>query len=73
MPGRDSVEQDLRAIIDGPWRTVVEADYTVAGISSFIIGRTDCFLFTRLFSQLQKRVNEMASPVMTARTGGICP
>lgn len=71
--GRDRVEQDISAIIRDAWRTVVEVDNPVAGISSFIISRSDKCSFTQSFSQLQAKVNEMASPVVTARTGFICP
>lgn len=71
--GRDSVEQDMSAIIGDAWRTVGEADNPVAGISSFIISRADQYSFTRSFIQLMARINEIASPVMMARTGVVCP
>lgn len=71
--GRDRVEQDMSAIIGDAWRTVGEADNPVAGFSSFIISRADQYSFTRSFNQLMAKINEIASPIMTARTGVICP
>lgn len=73
LPLMDRVLQEMYAIIGDAWRTVTDADNSVTSMSSFIISRTDRCSFSRSFSQLQTRVNEMASLVMTARTGVICP
>lgn len=72
--GCDEVaRQVMSAIIDEAWRTATEADKNVASMSFFIISRSDKCSFTQSFNQLRLRVDEMASPVMAARTGVICP
>ncbi|WP_392433428.1 hypothetical protein ACF3VQ_03575 [Yersinia sp. HM-2024] len=60
-PSTDGVQQEVYAIIDDAWRTVTEADNNVTSMLSFIISRTERCSFTRQFSQLQARVNEIAS------------
>ncbi|HHR4016621.1 TPA: DUF3296 domain-containing protein [Salmonella enterica] len=72
-PLMDSVLQEMYVVIRDAWRTVTDADNRVVSMSSSIISRTDRCSFTRPFSQLQTRVNEMVSPVMTARTAVVCP
>jgi hypothetical protein len=67
------VQQEMSGILSEAWRTVKHADNNVASIASFIISRSDRVSFTLPFSQLQTKVNEMVSPVMTARTGVVCP
>lgn len=67
------VQQEMSGILSEAWRTVKHADNNVASIASFIISRSDRVSFTLPFSQLQTRVNEMASPVMMARTSLVCP
>jgi len=69
----DSVLQEMYAITGDAWCTVTGTDSNVASMSSFIISRSGRCSFTGPFSQLQTRVNEMISPVMTARTGVIRP
>lgn len=68
-----SVLQEMYAVIRDASRTVTDADNRVVSMSSSIISRTDRCSFTRPFSQLQTRGNEMVSPVMTARTAVVCP
>ncbi|WP_407907696.1 DUF3296 domain-containing protein [Escherichia coli] len=72
-PLMDSVLQEMYAVIRDAWRTVTDADNRVVSMSSSIISRTDRCSFTRPFSLLQTKVNEMVSPVMTARTAVVCP
>lgn len=71
-PLMDSVLQEMNTSIREAWRTVTHADNNVDSMLSFIISRTEGCLFLQQFSQLQSRVNEMVSPVMVARTGGVC-
>lgn len=63
----DSVLQEMYAII-----TVTKTENNVASISSFIISRSDRCSFTQPVNQLQIRINEMASSVMTARKSVVC-
>ncbi|MDN8599751.1 DUF3296 domain-containing protein [Citrobacter sp. S2-9] len=65
--------QEMSALIDDAWRKVTEAESRAITMSSFIISRSDRCSFTQPFSHLLTRVNDMASLVMTARTGVICP
>ncbi|ECN8823169.1 DUF3296 domain-containing protein [Salmonella enterica subsp. enterica serovar Newport] len=67
------VQQEVSVILREACRTVTHADNNVASMLSFIISRTEGCQFSGQFSQLQTRVNEMVSPVMTARTGVVCP
>lgn len=67
------VQQEMSVILRGAWRTVTGTDSNVTSMASFIISRTEICSFLQPFSQLQTRVNEMVSPVMTARTGVVCP
>lgn len=68
----DSLLQDMSAMLGDTWRMVTEADNIVASMSFFIISRSDWCSFTGPFKQLQARGDEMACPVMTARTRVIC-
>ncbi|EPT6140167.1 hypothetical protein ACVQZT_004207 [Salmonella enterica subsp. enterica serovar Newport] len=72
-PLMESVLQEMYAVIRDAWRTVTDADNRIVSMSSSIISRTDRCSFTRPFSQLQTRVNEILSLVMTARTAVVCP
>lgn len=65
--------QEMSGVLREAWRTVTGTDNNVASMLSFIISRTERCSFALPFSQLQTRVNDMASPVMTARTGVLCP
>ncbi|EHX7633909.1 inovirus-type Gp2 protein [Salmonella enterica] len=67
------VQQEMSGILREAWCEVMHADSNVTSMASFVISRTGKFLFSRSFSQLQTKVNEMASLVMTARTGVVCP
>ncbi|RTQ04850.1 inovirus Gp2 family protein [Enterobacter sp. WCHEn045836] len=67
------VQQEMSVILREAWRTVTGTDSNVTSMASFIISRTERCSFSQPFSQLQTRVNEMVSPVMTARTGVVCP
>ncbi|MBD8109264.1 MULTISPECIES: inovirus-type Gp2 protein [Erwiniaceae] len=67
------VQQEMSGILREAWRTVTGADSNVTRMASFIISRTERCSFSQPFTQLQARVNEMVSPVMTARTGVVCP
>lgn len=67
------VQQEMSGILREAWRTVTGTDSNVTRMASFIISRTGRCSFSQPFSQLQTRVNEMVSPVMTARTGVVCP
>ncbi|MCU6209143.1 YagK/YfjJ domain-containing protein [Enterobacter cloacae] len=67
------VQQEMSGILREAWCTVIHADSNVTSIASFIISRTGKCSFSQPFSQLQARVNEMVSPMMTARTGVVCP
>ncbi|MBK4716197.1 MULTISPECIES: YagK/YfjJ domain-containing protein [Tenebrionibacter/Tenebrionicola group] len=67
------VQQEISGILREAWRTVTGTDSNVTSMASFIISRTERCSFSQPFSQLQTRVNEMVSPVMTARTGVVCP
>ncbi|NIH90584.1 hypothetical protein FHW31_001987 [Enterobacter asburiae] len=69
----DVVQQEMSGILREAWRTVTGTDSNVTSMASFIISRTGRCSFSQPFSQLQARVNEMVSPVMTARTGVVCP
>ena len=69
----DVVQQEMSGILREAWRTVTGTDSNVTRMASFIISRTGRCSFSQPFSQLQARVNEMVSPVMTARTGVVCP
>ena len=72
--GRDKVvQQEMSGILREAWRTVTGTDSYITRMASFIISRTGRSSFSQPFSQLQARVNEMISPVMTARTGVVCP
>ncbi|WP_454889082.1 hypothetical protein [Serratia quinivorans] len=72
-PFIDSVLQEMGAMIGDVWRTVTEVDGYVVNITPFFISCSDQGDFTLPFNQLLTRGREMASPVMTARTGVICP
>lgn len=72
LPG-DSVLQEMEVIVSDTWRTVLEANSRVTNMSSFIVSRSDRSAFTQTFNPLRTRVDKMASPVMVARTGVICP
>lgn len=67
------VQQEVSGILREAWHTVTHADNNVACILAFTISRSEKGTFTVPFSQLQTRVNGMASPTMTARTGVVCP
>ena len=67
------VQQEMSVILREAWRTVTGTDSNVTSMASFIISRTERCSFSQPFSQLQTRGNEMVSPVMTARTGVVCP
>lgn len=67
------VRQEMSVILREAWRKVAGTDSNVTRMASFIISRTERCSFSQPFSQLQTRVNEMVSPVMTARTGVVCP
>lgn len=67
------VQQEMSVILREAWRTVTGTDSNVTRMASFIISRTERCSFSQPFSQLQTRVNEMVAPVMTARTGVVCP
>lgn len=67
------VQQEMSVILREAWRTETDTDSNVTSMASFIISRTERCSFSQPFSQLQTRVNEMVSPVMTARTGVVCP
>lgn len=67
------VQQEMSGILREAWRNVTGTDSNVTSMASFIISRTERCSFSQPFSQLQTRVNEMVSPVMTARTGVVCP
>lgn len=70
---RDEVmQQEMSGILREAWRTVTGTDSYVTRMASFIISRTGRSSFSQPFSQLQARVNNMVSPVMTARTGVVC-
>lgn len=63
------VQQEMSGILREAWHTVTDTDSNVTSMASFIISRTGRCSFSQPFSQLQARVNDMAFPVMTARTG----
>ncbi|EOY5724073.1 DUF3296 domain-containing protein [Enterobacter cloacae] len=67
------VWQEMNGLLREAWRTVTHADSSVTSMLSFFLCRNEGCSFTRPFSQLQTRVNEMVSPLMTARTGVACP
>ncbi|HFZ1005372.1 TPA: DUF3296 domain-containing protein [Klebsiella aerogenes] len=72
LPG-GSVLQQMEVIVSDAWRTVSEANTRVTSMSSFIVSRSDRSAFTQTFDQLRTRVDKMTCPVVTARTGVICP
>lgn len=72
-PAGDSVHQDIDTIISHAWRVVMKADGDVVNVTPCFISRSGNDAFTRPFNQLWASVQEMASPVMVARTGVICP
>lgn len=72
-PLMESVLQEMYTIFGDAWRTVAGTDSSVASMSSFIINRSNGGECTHPLSLLQTRVNEMVSPVMTTRTGVVCP
>lgn len=67
------VQQEMSGILREAWSTVTGTDSNVTRMASFIISRTGRCSFSQPFGQLQAQVNEMVSPVMTARTGVVCP
>lgn len=67
------VRQEMSGLLRDAWCTVTGTDSDVTSMASFIISRTERCSFSQPFSQLQTWVNEMVSPVMTARTGVVCP
>lgn len=67
------VWQEMNGLLRDAWCTVMHADNNVTRMTSFNINRTEKSSFSQSFSQLQTRVNEMASPVMMARTSVVCP
>jgi len=69
----DSVLQEMCAILNDAWQAVVKAESRIGNISSFAISRSERGAFATPFSQLRSVVQGMTSPVMTARTGIVCP
>lgn len=70
----DSALQSINAIIVNAWQTVTST--VCAGVTTLtpiVISRTGRDAFTVPFNQLKTRVQEMTTPVTTARTGVICP
>ena len=67
------VQQEMSGILREAWRTVTGTDSNVTRMASFIISRTEGSSFSRQFSRLNTMVNETVPPVMTARTGVVCP
>ncbi|HBM3061557.1 TPA: inovirus-type Gp2 protein [Klebsiella oxytoca] len=67
------VQQEMSGILREAWCTVIHADSNVASMLSFTISRTEGCSFLPQFIQLMAKINEIASPVMMARTGVVCP
>lgn len=68
----EDVLQEMNGLLRGAWCTVMHADNNVTSMLSFTISRTEGSSFYEQFSRLNTIVNEMVSPVMTARTGAVC-
>lgn len=71
-PTGDGVVQEIYALVRDAWRRVTKADDDIVHITSLFISRSGNGAFTAPFNRLQASVQEMASPVMVARTGVVC-
>ncbi|ECY3795837.1 DUF3296 domain-containing protein [Salmonella enterica subsp. enterica] len=69
----DSALQEMNAAISDAWWTVAGVDNNVTSMSSFIISRSDKNAFSVPFGRLKAGMDNMVPPVITARTGVICP
>lgn len=68
----DGAHQALNTILSDAWQTVTgSACAGVTTITPLVISRTGRDAFTASFNQLKTRVQEMTTPVTTARTGVI--
>ncbi|PLC64564.1 DUF3296 domain-containing protein [Citrobacter sp. L55] len=67
------VQQDMSRILREAWCAVIHTDNNVTSMSSFIISRSDKNSFTVPFGRLKAGMDNMVPPVITARTGVICP
>ncbi|CNJ36091.1 DUF3296 domain-containing protein [Yersinia frederiksenii] len=73
LPLMDRVLQEMYAAISDAWWTVAGVDNNVTSMSSFIISRSEKGAFSVPFGRLKAGMDNMVPPVITARTGVICP
>ncbi|OVZ92736.1 DUF3296 domain-containing protein [Yersinia frederiksenii] len=67
------VQQEMSGILREAWCEVMHADNNVTSMSSLIISRSDKNAFSVPFGRLKAGMDNMVPPVITARTGVICP